>query len=361
MSKRWMLYGANGYTGELTARLAKKRGMTPVLAGRSEEKIRPLAEELGFEYRVFSLDDTAALEDALSNVEAILLDAGPFSQTSAPVVDACIATHTHYLDITGEIGVFEAVFARAKEAEEAGVCLMPGVGFDVIPTDCMAVQLKEALPSASHLELAIHSKGGMSRGTTKTSIEALGGPGVERVDGKIAKVPLGQRMRHVRFPKKARDAVSIPWGDIASAYRSTGIKNIRTYMVLPKNSVRFMRLSAQLGPLFGNPLVRGALSSLVERTMTGPDADARARGYTEVWGEVFDLEGNRVTGTLETPEGYSFTADASLCAVARMLDDPRPGACTAAMAWGWRFIEDMEGVTVHPHERLEPGEGAVGG
>ena len=129
-----MLYGANGYTGELIAELAVRRGQRPVLAGRSAAKVAAVAERLGLEHVVFDLAEAA---ENLRDTEVVVHCAGPFSATSRPVVDACLASGTHYVDITGEIDVFEAVAARDAEAKTAGVALVPGAGLDVVPTDCL--------------------------------------------------------------------------------------------------------------------------------------------------------------------------------------------------------------------------------
>src|SRR5262249_13408518 len=144
----WMIYGANGYTGELCARRAKARGERPILAGRSAAKVSALAQELGFEHRAFDLRSPN-----LDGVSLVLHWSGPFSATSRPMVDACLASKAHYLDVTGEAEVFEAVLARDAEAKQRGVALLPGVGFDVVPSDCLAAQLKEKLPTATQLEL----------------------------------------------------------------------------------------------------------------------------------------------------------------------------------------------------------------
>ncbi|KAB2863717.1 MAG: NAD(P)H-binding protein, partial [Anaerolineae bacterium] len=136
-NNRWILYGAYGYTGELVAEEALKRGHTPILAGRSAEKLIPLAERLGLEYRVFSLDDTPALKNALADVDLVFHAAGPFIYTASPMLDACIETGTHYVDITGEILVFRKTFKRDEAARQKNIALISGVGFDIIPTDCL--------------------------------------------------------------------------------------------------------------------------------------------------------------------------------------------------------------------------------
>src|SRR6266516_7689334 len=105
-----MIYGANGYTGELIAREAVRRGHRPILAGRSAEKIEPLARELGCAWRAFPLDEPQLREASL-----VLHCAGPFINTAMPMVRACLASGAHYLDITGEIEVFESIFALDDE------------------------------------------------------------------------------------------------------------------------------------------------------------------------------------------------------------------------------------------------------
>jgi len=155
---RWMIYGANGYTGELIAREAARRGLKPVLAGRRRESVEELARTLGLEARAFGLDDVAALTGQIQGHALVLNCAGPFSATAAPMMEACLRAGAHYLDITGEIAVFEHAQSLDARARDAGVVLCPGVGFDVIPTDCVAAALKAALPDATHLALGFDSR-----------------------------------------------------------------------------------------------------------------------------------------------------------------------------------------------------------
>src|SRR5690606_2601806 len=156
MSDNFLIYGANGYTGELITHCAVERGMLPIIAGRNAAAIKSLAEKHGLEYRIFSLDETEKLDAALKEVAMVIHCAGPFSLTSRQMGEACLRTGTHYTDITGEIAVFEACAAVDKKAREAGIMIMPGVGFDVVPSDCLAVHLKNLLPSATHLTLAFY-------------------------------------------------------------------------------------------------------------------------------------------------------------------------------------------------------------
>ena len=167
MPKPWMIYGANGYTGELIARDAVRRDLNPVLAGRTAAKVQQLPANLGLQARVFDLSIAAATSRTVEGMGLVLNCAGPFSATAAAMMTDCLAAHVHYLDITGEIGVFEHSRTLDAAARAAGIVICPGVGFDVIPTDCVAATLKAALPDATRLALGFDSRSGFSPGTAK--------------------------------------------------------------------------------------------------------------------------------------------------------------------------------------------------
>ena len=237
----WLLYGATGYTGELIAREAVRRGMRPVLAGRSKTKVEKLAAELGCPSAVFDLEDHTSMISALNQVTAVLHCAGPFSTTARPMLQGCLATHVHYLDITGEIDVFELAHSVHDKAVRAGIVLCPGVGFDVVPTDSVALKLREALPDATHLALGFDSRSGLSKGTAKTAIESAGVGSRLRRGGQIVDVPFASQVRRVDFGNGERLAVGIAWGDVSSAYYSTGIPNIEVFSATSPNGLKRMQ------------------------------------------------------------------------------------------------------------------------
>jgi short subunit dehydrogenase-like uncharacterized protein len=341
-----MIYGANGYTGELVAKLATERGQQPLLAGRSEEKLAPLAARLGCRHVVVDLDSPTRLRSALAEVDVVAHCAGPFSRTSRPMVDACLDTGTHYLDITGEIDVFEDVYSRHDEAEQAGVVLLPGAGFDVVPTDCLAAMLAGQLPGGVELELAFTMGGGISPGTLKTAIESLGSVGRSRVDGELREVALGHRTVIADFASGPKRVTAIPWGDLSSAFRSTGIDTITTYTVVPGGDL-IGRGQQFLAPFLRMPAVQRAGLSLVDKLVKGPSDERQSAGKVEIWGRVRHVDGRAVTGTLTIPGAYSFTADAVVTAVARLAAGTvPPGAHTPSSAFGAEFVTDLNGVRV---------------
>jgi short subunit dehydrogenase-like uncharacterized protein len=313
--------------------------LRPILAGRSADKIEPLARELGLEWRAFAL--TAP---NLDGVDAVLHCAGPFVHTSAPMVRACLDAGVHYLDITGEIAVFESIMAMNDVAVQRGITLVPGVGFDVVPTDCLAAMLARKLSSANELELAFYSpKAELSRGTLKTMIESIGEGGAIRRDGKIVRVPPAYATREIPFSSGPRMAMTIPWGDVSTAFHSTGIPNIRVYTAASPKSIARMRRIRSFLPLLGIKPVKRLLQSFANRR-SGPNETKRAAGRTYLWGRAAD-GANEVSMTMTTPEGYAFTVLSALAAVERLLASPRrPGSFTPSRFFGPEFVTTIEGV-----------------
>ncbi len=345
MSLRWMLYGANGYTGRLMAEAAVARGLRPLLAGRNAEALKALAESLDLEWKAIDLADANALREALRDVDAVMHCAGPFSATCAPMLEACLASGTHYLDITGEIDVFAHCQSNDARAKQAGVLVLPGAGFDVVPTDCLAAQLKRDLPDATHLVLAFEAGGGPSPGTAKTSVEGLGKGGRVRENGELKRVPLAWKVRYFEREGVQRSAMTIPWGDVCTAYFSTGIPNIEVYMAVPPATIRRVRRLRLLGPLLGWKPVQELLKRQVERKVRGPSNDSRERSATWVWGEATNARGQRVARRLRTPNGYTLTVDAALGIIERLAQGDVPsGFHTASQLMGASYVTTLPGV-----------------
>jgi short subunit dehydrogenase-like uncharacterized protein len=342
----WLLYGANGYTGELIAREAVKRGMKPVLAGRSKDKIQKLAAELGCKFACFDLDDHTSLVRSLENMRAVLHCAGPFAHTAASMMQACLAMHVHYFDITGEIDVFELAHDVHEKAQRSGIVLCPGVGFDVVPTDCMALKLKLGMRDATHLALGFEANSGFSKGTAKTSIESAGLGGRVRKEGKLVTVPLGSQTRKVDFGSGERLAMSIPWGDVSTAFYTTGIPNIEVFVASTQKAVDQMRRANSLRPLLRQRWFKGILKLAVHRRLKPPTQAQRDNNPTFVWGEARNAAGKILTGRMRTSNGYTLTANSSLGILAEVLAGvPDPGFTTPALLVGPDFASTLPGST----------------
>ena len=343
----FLLYGANGYTGQLIAELAQQYGLRPILAGRNAPAIADMASRLDLPYEAFELNNTQALHKALERVQVVLHAAGPFQHTADPMVDACLQTKTHYLDITGEIAVFESVKKKHQEAESAGIMLMPGVGFDVVPTDCMALFLKNSLPDSTDLKLAFASRGGgISQGTANTLVETLGSGSAIRQDGNIRKVPLAHKGMWVDFGIARRFVATIPWGDVSTAYTTTQIPNIEVYTAIPP--FFFGALKAQ--PLFNwilrSKSVKKLLKGRIKNGPAGPSAANRSDAKGMVWGKVYNDAGKTSEARLIGPDGYTLTAHAGLVVAKKVLNRSfKKGYQTPAGCYGADLVLEIPGVS----------------
>jgi short subunit dehydrogenase-like uncharacterized protein len=344
---KWLLYGANGYTGKLIAAEAARRGLKPILAGRNASAIEPMAKKLKLPVRAFALDNPAAVRAGLKDVGLVLHCAGPFSATCAPMLEACLDVGAHYLDITGEIDVFAHCHAQHARASKRGIVVLPGAGFDVVPTDCLAAQLKRELPTADSLVLAFDASGGPSPGTARTGVEGLGNGGRARIDGKLVKVPLAWKTRSFDRDGQPRFAMSIPWGDVYTAFVSTGIPNIEVYMGVPPATAKNLRRIRWLGSLLGLAPVQSFLKAQVAKKVPGPSEKTRAASDCVVWGEARDPAGNQALGQLRTPNGYELTVSAAL-GIVEHLSAARKiagGYYTPSLLMGPDYILRLPGVT----------------
>lgn len=343
----WMIYGANGYTGNLIAREAKRRGARPVLAGRSAGKIGELAAELSLSIRIFSLDLLTGIEAGIKDIDLILDCAGPFSKTAEPLIRACLAAKVHYLDITGEIDILERAHRLDDQAKAAGIVLCPGVGFDVTPTDCIALMLKTALPDAHELSLGFESDHRVSQGTVKTAVEALGKSGKVRRSGCIVELPMGSGCRTIDFGRGPKRAMPIPWGDVDSARYTTGVPNITVYTPVSLPVVTIVSLMTVCGAILRSPRLQNWLSSLIESTMRGPDAAMRDVSPTWLWGELRNPSGQSKQMRIRCLNGYSLTVLCALAVVERVVADGfEPGCWTEARIMGADFILSVPGTVL---------------
>lgn len=344
--KDWLIYGANGYTGRMMAEEAVRQGLRPILAGRNAGAIEPLAKKLKLPVRAFALDNPTAVRAGLNNIGLVLHCAGPFSATSAPMLAACLDIKAHYLDITGEIDVFAHAHAQHERARKAGVVVLPGAGFDIVPTDCLAAMLKRELPDATSLVLAFDAGGGPSPGTAKTGVEGLGKGGRARINGELQRVPLAWKTRTFERDGNTRFAMTIPWGDVYTAFVSTGIPNIEVYLGVPPVTAQRLRRLRWLAPVLGSGPVQAWMKNRIRKSIPGPSQEQRAGSDTLVWGEVRNAAGDEVKAMLRTPNGYDLTVTAALGIVQRLLSEERPagGYYTPSMLMGQDYVLGLPGV-----------------
>lgn len=345
-SNTFLLYGANGYTGELIARYAQQFNLQPILAGRRKEVIEPLATKLNLPFRIFDMNDAPALQAALKEVKAVIHAAGPFQFTARQMIEACLITGTHYLDINGDISVFEMIKRYDAAAKKAGIMLLPGAGFDVVPTDCVALQLKKLLPDAVALQLAFATLGGgLSHGTATTMATKLGEGGAVRKGGKIVRTSLGKKGMWVDFGVKKLFVMSIPWGDISTAFFTTGIPDIETYTGIAKKTYNILKGQAMFNWLLRTNFVRNYIKKKIDKRPAGPSDEQRKKALSLVWGMATNASGKTATVRLKGPEGYTLTTLSSLIIVQKVLNGNfLTGYQTPGSAYGENLVMEISGV-----------------
>lgn len=345
MQNQLLLYGANGYTGKLIAKLAATYNLQPILAGRTEANIKPLAAELQLPYRIIDLDNKEQLENALSAVKLVLHAAGPYVYTAKQMIEACLQTGVHYIDINGDISVFEMLKKYDAAAKEKSIMVMPGAGFDVVPTDCIALQLKNKMPDATHLKLAFASIGGsLSHGTATTMTGKIGEGCAARENGMIVRKPLGQKGMWVNFGTKKLFVMTIPWGDISTAYTTTGIPNIETYTGMAPKVYRILKLQWAFNWLLRTEFVRNIIRKKIKAKPAGPSDEQRKNSSSLVWGEATNPSGEKLTACISCLDGYSLTAHSSLLISKKILDGNfKTGYQTPSGCYGENLIMEVPG------------------
>ena len=342
-NKEIIVYGAYGYTGELIARRCQELGLRPLLAGRNEEKLKPVAVKYGLSYQVADLQPDV-LDQLLQGAKVVIHAAGPFIHTSKPMLEACIRNKVHYTDITGEIAVFAQANSYNQQAKDAGVMLLPGTGFDIVPSDCLAAHLKARMPEADDLVMAFYSAGKSSRGTSLTVVEGLGMGGTIRKQGKLKSVPEAYDVKRFNFEGNNLTAATIPWGDVYTAFYSTGIPNVKVYMAMPKKLINGMKWSRWIGWLLKTEFVKKRARAKIHAGQAGPTDAQRAKSFMSLTGTVKDKNGNALSSTIKTQEGYTLTAMTSVEIAQRIVaGNYKAGWQTPSLVYGKDLVCEVSG------------------
>lgn len=342
---RWMIYGAYGFTGQLIAEAAIRRGHNPILSGRSGEKLAPLAERLDLDMVVLDLQEGERIKQVLEGIDIVLNAAGPFVHTAMPLICSCLDTQTDYLDVSGETMVMVEIFTLEEEGQEAGIAIIPGVGFNVLASDPLALYAAEQIEDPSHLEIAtLWATEGMSPGTTRTMIEGFHFGTLVRRDGQLVEINARKMRRQQRFLDGVHPILPVSIGDLVTAYKTTGIPNITTYTAFNDQMAGFYGLMEPiLRRLFGFELFRRMASERVNNGTSLSEDHLRERTPSQVWVSVRNEKGEEHQAWLETIDSYLFTAEAAILSIEKLIERKLTGVLTPAQAFGADIVLEIPG------------------
>lgn len=343
-----LIYGAYGYSGKGIARTAAEYGITPVLSGRNGEKLKAIADELGYDYITLSLDDNhAKLVEVLQGFELVMHIAGPYTYTGKPMIDAAVEAGTHYVDLTGENHVIQAELDRHQEYVDAGIMVMPAVGYDVVPTDCLNLYVAGKVDNPIELIMIMNGEyrsaegTPASRGTIKSALEMLSLPLLMRQDGQMIEVEQPKVMTR-EFNGEERTMVQIPWADMITSWVSTGIPTIEVYQV------QTGEIPGWVPWLASRPWGKSLLIWLIDEFFPeGPTDEAQATRQTQLVATATNARGESASAEMITPEPYLLTFHSSLMIAKRIMAGQwKPGFQTPAKMYGSELALEIPGVSI---------------
>lgn len=345
MQKKWMIYGAYGFTGSKLAKLAADSGMKPIIAGRDALKTKRLALSLGLEFEVFNLEDDSHIESKLKDIDLLYNLAGPYCKTAPTLVEACLRTKTHYMDLTGDIEIYDFLYSLDDVAKDNGVLIMPGVGFNIVATECVAAHTVKKLPECDSLDIVMATRAKPSKGTFKQMIALLPRGGFEIKDNTLEPSEIKKTDIEVKYPDKKRTSFLIPIGELIACHKSMKIANIRTHYALSATWAAMADTMIDIITKFSSKSYgKKVLSSFADSYAKGPSEESMLEDKSYVYARASTELGLYAETMIKTPEPYYFTVQIAIIAIQKVLDGDYAGALTPVEAFGSSFVFEVEGV-----------------
>jgi short subunit dehydrogenase-like uncharacterized protein len=323
VSGRIVVFGATGYTGDLTARALVDRGVRPVLAARDGARVERLAAELGgLETRVADVAAPGTLDGLVERGDVLVSTVGPFARLGDPAVEVAIAAGAHYLDSTGEGEFIRAVFERHGPAGEAAGCgLVTAFGYDWVPGNLAgALALRDAGAAATRVEIGYFvtgdtGTGSISGGTRASLLGGVFAHGFAYRGGRLVDEPPARRVRSFDLGRRQAEGVSVASSEPFALPRiHPGLRDVGVHLGWAGSLSRVVQVVSTGTALVARvPGARDAIGALLRPlapgSSGGPDAEARARVGSLVVAEAFDARGTRLAATrLSGVNPYDFTA-----------------------------------------------------
>jgi len=350
---RVLIYGATGYTGRLIAGQLRHSRCHLVIAGRTPRRVQALAGELGVTGRAIALAGPQALDQAFDDVDVVINAASPFALTASRLIESCLRTKTHYLDITGELGVFRTAFGYDEAARKRGIMIMPGAGLGVVASDCLASHVAGLVANAKYLRIALLRPDSFSRGTFRSAIGLANSRVSIRRNGRLMSLPVGRLQRAFDFGNGEKESVAVSWPDVFTAYHSTGIRNIEAYFEADFASRALYHLGAGVADTMQLNPVKNLIDAIARAWPEGPPEVQRRAEKCVIVAEAEDSWRQVRSARLTTPDGYSFTAEAaSAIALRAARGDFLSGFQTPARVYGADLALEFKGT--HREELRRP-------
>ncbi len=350
----WIIYGATSLLGRLISRRAKDEGLTPILADDKPQTLFRLAEELGFEARVFDWNNPSIMATFLSDVDVILNCKSPISKTSPSVLKACLKSKTHYFDIGDSPEDLNTVFKLSRELKEAGILAVPGVHADVIALDSFSLMFREKMPDATDIRIAIKYP---SIRKWDTAVHHACHTGLIVKHGTPVMSPPSKRTILVPFShEKKTNAIAIYTGGTKAVSLDDRWSNIATYITLDGGTRKLIQCLSMIPGSHFLPTFTGEARTshhdappkppgrfLKWKTLkSGPQKPRDAL----IWGEVKNNVGRRLNAELHIADYGTITVEATIKAAKELLARSKSkklspsdyGVKTPSTAFGSDFI-----------------------
>jgi short subunit dehydrogenase-like uncharacterized protein len=313
---RTVLFGATGYTGRLVAEAMVERGLRPVLAARSREKLEALAGELGggLETAVADVSDPPSVSALVERGDVLVTTVGPFTRWGAPAAAAATTAGAQYLDSTGESGFIREVFERyGPAADRNGGAMLTAFGYDWVPGNLAGgLALRDAGEDAVRIDIGYFATGpaGPSGGTKATMAATAGEPGFAFRDGRVESERTAKRVRSFPVGSRRREGVSVGGSEHFTLPRiAPQLREVNVYLGWfgPfSRAVQAVSLAASLPGV--SSLLRLPGERLVKGSSGGPDAEARKRSGSHIVAIAYDGAGRELAEVhLSGADGYTFT------------------------------------------------------
>jgi short subunit dehydrogenase-like uncharacterized protein len=321
MAGRIVVFGATGYTGEGVARALVARGVKPILAARSAQRLERLADELeGLETRVADVERPETVRALVQGRDVLVSTVGPFARWGAPAIEAAIDAGAVYIDSSGEPAFIRRVFEDyGRRAERAGASLLTAFGYDWVPGNLAgALALREAGDPATRVQIGYFGQGdaGSSGGTQASLMGSVLEPSFVFRDGRLRTERIGARVRKFDLGDSGtRLAISVGGSEHLTLPVLYPLQEVDVLLGRPGAYTRYMPfISAVFAGAAALPPGRAALRALFQRqakgSTGGPDELARSRTSSTVLATAYAADGRELnTVRLEGVNTYTFGFD----------------------------------------------------